>query len=203
MEPVFRPLETEDTEHLWEAAAKDADWPVRPRTRGAFFRLVEGLQSASTLGEACLEAVEVDGRLAGFCVLQPVPMSHLGPLAEEGTVVEGGTYLTPWARGRGLNAQIKERLLAAAWVRFAAAWCVFLVPCDNRRALAAFARLPWPHQVESARDNGRFAALLRRREWEEGHPLAAVAFSRDSLSQAAGYALFRRPKSRSSGPAKW
>ncbi|WP_067932277.1 hypothetical protein [Alicyclobacillus kakegawensis] len=203
METVFRPFETMDARRLWEAANEDPDWPVRPRTRSAFFRLVEGLQSACTLGEACLEALEVDGRLAGFCVLQPVPAPHLGTLAEEGTVVEGGTYLASWARGLGLNAQVKGRLLAAAWEQFAAAWCVFLVPCDNRRALAAFARLPWPHLMETAPDNGRFAPLLRRREWEEGRPLAAVAFSRGTLRQTAEYARLKRPSSRSSGPTKW
>jgi RimJ/RimL family protein N-acetyltransferase len=180
-----RDLTDADVSVLWEAAVADAAWPVHPPTEAAFRRAVAGLRASALFGQGDIQAVLYRGELAGFCSLQEVPPQHLGPAAiADGPVLEAGTYLLPWARGRGLNPEVKRHLLTSAFTRHQASWCVFLIARDNQAARRAFTKLSWPYHIEMEEDGGRFARLLHRRAWEEGRDFIAYAIHRDDFRTA-------------------
>ncbi|MCL6594336.1 MAG: GNAT family N-acetyltransferase, partial [Alicyclobacillus sp.] len=128
---------------------------------------------ASLLGWGGLWAVWCNRQAAGWVTFTRVDPALLKSPAE---VWEGGTYLLPVMRGRGLNLPVKRAMLRRAFRFWQAHWVVFAIRADNLRALAALTRLPWPWQREDG--TGPFAQLMRYKSWQAGSPVTVFALAR-------------------------
>lgn len=181
---TLEPLSPAAAAALWQAGQQSGDWPFRGQTESLWQTRQIELAAAEILGLACARAVEVDGACVGFCTLQFVDPAHQAtPRA-----VECGTWLMPSARGRGLNRRVKTKLLDFAFsgeVLPTPEWCVFLLLPDNGKARQSLLRISLPWLVEDSRDRRpeqRFHRLLRRRAWETGDPVVAIAIDRISYA---------------------
>jgi hypothetical protein len=164
------PIQREDAAVLWHHARDDDAWVTPDRHWQTWVAWVEALLAAEVMGWSWLRTVSITGRLAGFVTVRTVEAALLPP---ETTAVECGTYLLPAWRGLGWNALVKQATIhfarSVAGMAAPPDWCLFVVPEDNHRAIAAFRSLDWSWSMELG-PGGSFARFARRKSWEAGRP---------------------------------
>lgn len=188
LDPTWRWAELSDgaAEQLWRSGQVDDSWPFADRSRRRFTLAVDSWRAAEAIGIGRVRAVIIDSEPAGFVYWSQVDTAWL-PAGV--SAVECGTWLASAQRGQGLNPAIKHATIhtvfrTPAWA--SCQWCVFFIPRDNARALAAMRKLPWPWVCaasDAADAAGTSAAqpfhrLLARRAWETGQPCVLYAISR-------------------------
>lgn len=100
----------------------------------------------------------------GFTILSEIQPSFCPNSLK---VMEGGTYLVPLARGRGINAIAKRSLFQRAQQVYLADAVVFTIPSDNLRALTAIRKYE-VQEITDETDCGIWNKLLRRKKFETG-----------------------------------
>ncbi|MCL6637747.1 MAG: GNAT family N-acetyltransferase [Alicyclobacillus sp.] len=166
--PGARTLKT-----LWQLGHADPYWPIPDCSQDGMARWVNTWRAASLCGWGGLWTAWYNRQVIGMVTLSRVEPALLGNL--EG-VWEGGTFLLPAQRGRGLNLPVKQAMLRRAFASRQARWLVLAISADNLRALAALTRLPWPWQREDG--TGPFARLQRYKSWQTGKPMVVFALAR-------------------------
>lgn len=180
--------------HLWTQGHAETGWPLRDVSWSAFEAW--SLQNSFSLAsDFCnLSGIFLDNQTCiGFLTRQQIPPEYLPPLdpATCGsaqfprieTALECGTYLLPSYRGRGLNGEIKEKVIREELESGKCQMIGFVVPIANVQAGRAMRKLPWSVEIVTSNAHPAshpLARFARFRAYQESAPVDVFLYTNHS-----------------------
>jgi hypothetical protein len=173
---TFKDLSDIHISELWNHGSNVDGWPEPFTTITDLQQYIQIGNLPDTFVNGSVKGIWLGNSLTGFVTLHEI---EPGFTDNDSNIYEGGTYLLQRFRGIGLNEPVKRHLVETTFQAYNASWCLFCIPCDNRRAIFAMDKLPLPFERITITDTHHsLYRYLKWKSWKVGKEFILYAISR-------------------------